>query len=273
VVDYIFNSAAKIVPEDGKPMGINVTVVGAGSVAKTPAQPPYQCGDTVALSAAAETGWSFAGWSGDVTGTEPVVNVTITGPMEATAIFTQNQYHLNVNIQNDGDGGAGNTVTRTPQQNTYVYGDEVALEAKPASGWYFIGWSGSGVAGSQNPLTVTMLGDMTIIAAFSTNPPPIFESIAHQTAVIGQSLTFQVEANDPLGEPVTLTYDTLPPGATFVDNGDGTGGFNWWPNVWQAGEHYVTFFASDGQTQSSMIVNVTVAGMGLALPMIIGSGQ
>jgi uncharacterized repeat protein (TIGR02543 family) len=271
VVDYIFNSSAKINPEDGAPFDVDVTVVGEGAVTKLPDQSTYQCGETVQLSAAAQPGWSFAGWSGDAAGTEPIIDVVVQGPMDATATFTQDQYLLNVILDNVGGGGEGNVVTRTPQKATYVYGEEVTLEAKPSPGWFFVGWSGNGLSGSENPLTLTMSGDATVTASFSTNPPPELEAVADQVVALGQSVTFQVKAADPQGDPVTLSYESLPSGATFVDNGNGTGTFSWWPGIGQTGEQTITFTASDGVVQSSMAVKVTVTGVGIALPMIIGS--
>ncbi|MEZ4515549.1 MAG: InlB B-repeat-containing protein [Chloroflexota bacterium] len=88
VVDYFFNSTSPIEPEDGKTIGINVSVQGEGTVTRNPDLPQYTCGDTVTLTAEPETGWTFAGWSGDVTGTTPVKEVTITGAMDAVATFT-----------------------------------------------------------------------------------------------------------------------------------------------------------------------------------------
>jgi hypothetical protein len=43
------------------------------------------------------------------------------------------------------------------------------------------------------------------------------------------------------------------------------------PGIGQTGEQTITFIASDGAVQSSMAVKVTVTGVGIALPMIIGS--
>jgi hypothetical protein len=273
VVDYIFNSNAKIAPEDGAPFGVNVTVMGAGSVSKTPNQSTYACGDTVQLSATPGSGWSFAGWSGDVSGNQPVIDVVVEGPTNIIATFIQPQYTLDVTVTNLSPGGEGNSVTVTPQKDFYSPGEAVLLEADPDANWYFIGWSGSGLTGAQNPLTIVMEEDMAITAAFSTNAPPVFEAIADQMIGTGQSLTFQVEASDSGGQPVTLAYMPLPAGATFVNNGNGKGTFSWQPTVWQGGEYEITFIASDGSGQSSLTVKITVEGMGVAIPMIVGSSQ
>ena len=47
---------------------LTITVVGNGTVSQSPLS-PYVVGDVVTLTANAATGWSFAGWSGDLSGT------------------------------------------------------------------------------------------------------------------------------------------------------------------------------------------------------------
>jgi hypothetical protein len=272
VVDYIFNSNTKIAPEDGAAFSVNVTVMGNGSVTKTPSQSTYVCGDQVQLSATPGSGWSFAGWSGDATGAAPVIDVVVEGPTNVIATFIQPQYTLDVTINNLSPDGEGNSVTVTPQKALYSPGDTVVLEAKPIANWYFTGWSGSGLTGAQNPLTIIMEEDMAITATFSQNAPPVFTAIDAPVTTIGQLLTFQVEATDPGGQPVTLAYMPLPAGATFANNGNGKGTFSWQPAFWQGGEYEVTFIASDGSGQSSLTVKITVQGMGIAIPMIVGSG-
>jgi len=78
-----------------------------------------------------------------------------------------------------------------------------------------------------------------------------------------------VRATDPRGEAVTLTASGLPLGATFKNNGDGTGTFTWRPSVSQGGEHTITFIASDGSGQGSQTVVITVEGQAVVLPLII----
>ena len=498
VVDYFFNTDIPIVPEDGNPMSVAVAVVGNGSVTKQPNKTVYTCGEEVVLSAVTVPGWSFGGWSGDVTGSDPMASVIIDGPKNATATFTQDQYVLNVAIENDGVGGEQNAVTKNPDQATYVYGDQVQLTAVPQPGWSFVGWTGavnsasptvmltmnesksvtakfeqdqydltlnvinnavvpgsvggtvsatpqkttyvygdvvtlqantnpgwtfsgwsgavtstnataqltitgdavvnatftqnqydlnvevvslgkSGVGGSvslnpaggayvynalvtlvaeanacwsftrwegdlsgtnavetltvtrdmdvtavftqnrhtltvnktgpgqvavtpqmaeyycgdsvtltatpspnffftgwsgdltgaENPLTFTIEKNTVVTATFSNNPPPIVEPIPDKTVSLNELVTFAVRATDPGGTTVTLTANGLPQGATFVDNGGGTGTFTWRPSISQSGEYTITFIASDGNGQGSQTVLITVEGQAVVLPMII----
>ena len=47
---------------------------------------------------------------------------------------------------------------------------------------------------------------------------------------------------------MTITADSLPTGATLVDNGNGTAQFNWQPTTGQAGTYPVAFTVSDSGT-------------------------
>ena len=58
-------------------------------------------------------------------------------------------------------------MTANPDQNSYNYGDVVQLTAVPAAGWYFSGWTGD-VVSTDNPLTITITGNMTLTANYGT---------------------------------------------------------------------------------------------------------
>jgi len=98
IVDYFFNSASPIVPEDGNVLdGFSVTVnkVGQGTVTLNPSKPSYTCGEKVTLTATPVNGWSFLGWSGDLSGTSPTVELTIARNHTVTATFVEGTgYHI-----------------------------------------------------------------------------------------------------------------------------------------------------------------------------------
>lgn len=80
------------------------------------------------------------------------------------------------------------------------------------------------------------------------NQPPMITKIGNQYTEEDRELVFTVIATDHESIPV-LTVSNLPEGAGFVDNGDGTGLFEWIPE-WDAfgkhvGSHLVTFVATD----------------------------
>ncbi|MDC0358289.1 fibronectin type III domain-containing protein, partial [Oligoflexia bacterium] len=76
--------------------------------------------------------------------------------------------------------------------------------------------------------------------------PPVLQLIPNYQKIEGQRLTFVVKATDPDNTIPILSVDQLPLGATFVDNRDGTGQFDWPTRVGQMGKYPVTFRASDG---------------------------
>lgn len=72
-----------------------------------------------------------------------------------------NQKYL-LNVSNT----AGGTSSKTPDNSNYSNGAIVTLQATPAAGYQFSGWSGS-INTSTNPVNVTMDGDKTITANFT----------------------------------------------------------------------------------------------------------
>jgi uncharacterized repeat protein (TIGR02543 family) len=83
-------------------------------------------------------------------------------------------------VQVEGNG----SVTKVPNQSSYDYGDVVRLEAFPAVGWFFGGWSGD-LEGTDNPDTVTVTDDddMRITATFTPNEYTLHISVDGEGSV------------------------------------------------------------------------------------------
>jgi len=109
---------------------------------------------------------------------------------------------------------------------------------------------------------------VTITVTDAGNQPPVLAPIGTQSTTEGVLLTFAVSATDPDSTIPTLSTSTLPAGAAFVDNGDGTGGFAWTPDYLQSGGYSVTFYASDGVAVDSEVVTITVIEAGNQLPVL-----
>ncbi|RKX18902.1 MAG: hypothetical protein DRP35_08550, partial [Candidatus Zixiibacteriota bacterium] len=104
------------------------------------------------------------------------------------------------------------------------------------------------------------------------NQTPVLASIGAQGGTENILLSFAVSATDPdLTTPI-LTTSALPTGATFVDNGDGTGQFNWTPDFTQSGTYDITFSASDGTLQDDEIVTITINEAGNQTPVLATIG-
>jgi uncharacterized repeat protein (TIGR02543 family) len=142
---------------------------------------------------------------GDALGLDGFDSVTTNG-IAVTSDGTYLYYSNNVNVADqfgftisDGKGGSAtgavqiaaaplppsfslNTaatngvVLRDPDQGSYPAGSAVTLTAAPDTGYSFFGWSGD-AAGTNNPLTVTVMSNMAVVANFVSAQPTRFELI------------------------------------------------------------------------------------------------
>ena len=96
LVDYFFNTAAPITPEDSR-YALDITLEGSGVVTRNPNR-GYYCGQEVTLTAVPTDGWVFLGWGGDISGTDPVHTVTVTADMAVTAQFSSDGFKLVVPV-------------------------------------------------------------------------------------------------------------------------------------------------------------------------------
>jgi hypothetical protein len=106
----------------------------------------------------------------------------------------------------------------------------------------------------------------TEITVSNVDRAPVVIAPASAPAWEGLPFSLEVRAADPDGEPITsFTATGLPAGATFTPGpGDSTGRLQWTPAVGQAGDHTLTFTASNALSGSSSTqVTVTVPSTGV----------
>jgi regulation of enolase protein 1 (concanavalin A-like superfamily) len=91
LVDYVFDLADPIVPEDpvGAPVDLTTSVAGQGSVQRTPDQPTYFEGQQVELTAVPAPGWAFTGWSGDVVSSVNPLTLDLVADTDVVATFVE----------------------------------------------------------------------------------------------------------------------------------------------------------------------------------------
>ncbi|MBN2445614.1 MAG: S8 family serine peptidase, partial [Phycisphaerae bacterium] len=223
-----------------------VSVIGAGSVDKSPDQPTYTYGQTVQLTANADAGWTFDHWEDDLTGSTNPDNIYMDGDKTVTAVFVQDQYTLTVNVVGSG------AVTLDPDQTTYTYGQVVELTADADLGWTFDHWEGD-LTGSTNPDTITMDGDKTATAVFVQN------QYALTVTIVGMGLVDKLpdQATYTHGQTVQLTANADVGWMFDHWEGDLTGSTN--PDsVYMDGPKFVT--AVFVQNQYTLTINVTGNG-------------
>ncbi|MBI4559702.1 MAG: PKD domain-containing protein [Candidatus Hydrogenedentes bacterium] len=138
---------------------VTVNVHGSGAVDVSPS-PPYEYEDGVTLTATPAPGWLFAGWGGDATGDAAAITVSMTQHLRVSASFTDAAAMLYMTVVGPGQ------VLRSPAP-PYLPGDWVNLTAEPGDGGaIFLGWRGSGLAGTATNQALYMNDDKVVFAYF-----------------------------------------------------------------------------------------------------------
>jgi hypothetical protein len=104
---------------------VTLATVGNGTATKVPDQPSYDYGTSVTLTATPASGWHFAAWSGDTSGTTNPVSLTITANKNITATFVQHIYTWN----QTGSAAWGTAANWTPARTTPATDDELLFSA------------------------------------------------------------------------------------------------------------------------------------------------
>ncbi|MCB2230190.1 T9SS type A sorting domain-containing protein [bacterium] len=118
---------------------------------------------------------------------------------------------------------------------------------------------------SENSVGTQIRPDFTpgVITIKVPNQAPTFVGLQDQYVYEGEQLVLDVAINDPNLDNVKLAATSKPTGASFVDNGDGTGRFVWTPGFVgpyssDGSPFSVVFWAGDGQfsVEQSVALNV-----------------
>ena len=139
--------------------GTGGSVSGSGS---------FQYGSSPTISATPDTGYSFAGWTGDgVTDhNQSTTSVNMTQNRMISAHFVLRQIHKFL-LTVEASPISGGTITGAGEYNA---GEIAQITASPNIGYSFTGWTGDGVSDStQTSTTVDMSQDRTISASFTIN--------------------------------------------------------------------------------------------------------
>ncbi len=194
-------------------------------------------------------------------------DTTITVSEGATVSFTAYAFDDAAPIVNlvaeDSPGGATFDTTRifNATEDTLV-GSFDWVTTFDDSGTYTIRLIGSDNANIGHPAAINDTLEVTITVN-NVNRLPILESIGNQSTDEGVNLNFVIHANDDDGDiPVVamerLAPPDLPVEATFTDNGDSTGTFDWDPTFLDFDTYSVTFHAIDTAATPDDTISETI---------------
>lgn len=184
--EYIFKSWSDDVAGDENPMTVVMTddmvitanfekrtyplaieIVGQGTVKEEVVaakfSKDYPSGTAVQLTAIPEQEWEFVRWEGDHSGTENPLIMTVTNPIELTAVFQKINYALTIEII--GQGTVKEEVVAAKTSTDYPSGTTVQLTAVPEAEWKFLKWSGDQES-DENPLTLSITEPLSLTATF-----------------------------------------------------------------------------------------------------------
>lgn len=139
---------------------------------------------------------------------------------------------------------SGGAIAVDPDLTGYACDEVVSVEAQPAPGYFFVGWSGD-LSGSTNPTTITLDQDRTIGANFALiAPPPVISNVlvvpAHGSAVV--------------------TWQTDVPASSRVDYGMTAAYGSFVENSAEVTDHQLTLPGLDPETLYHFQVQSTTAG-------------
>ena len=189
---------------------LTINTVGSGAVIADPMNAVYLNGTVVTLTATPEAGFRFGGWSGDLSGLDNPVTLTMSQNKTVTATF------IRVVTVTANAAGSG-TITFEPSGGVYEAGTTITVNAFAASGFRFTGWSGD-LTGTTNPATLFLDDNKNLIANFT----PVWTLTTNS---IGSGTVEISPAGGVYDENTAVTLTALPAtGFQFTGwNGDWSG--------------------------------------------------
>ena len=172
---------------------VTATTLGGGTVGLNPPLANYPSNTVVTATATASNGWTFLNWSGDASGSNVSVNVTVNAAKNLSAVFGTT---LQTNVF-----GAGTIELNA--SNTVPYGTVVRATGIPNSGSYFAQWA-LALTGTNNPAEFAVNSTNVVRALFVTLPGG---SVALTTRISGPGdvAVSPYKLYYTAGESVTIT--------------------------------------------------------------------
>jgi len=133
------------------------------SLKLTPPGGTYVPGTLVTLEAISGLGYEFEGWTGDLSGSENPITLTMDGDKNISASFIEvPTYILSLTAANG-------SIESIPAGGRYNSSSLVHLTAIPDTDYKFVGWTGD-LSGTSNPDSIFMDADKAVTAIFEPIP-------------------------------------------------------------------------------------------------------
>jgi uncharacterized repeat protein (TIGR02543 family) len=245
------------------PLTISVAPANGGTATASPPQPPdgYDAGMPVQLTASAATGFAFSGWSGDATGTQNPLSVTMDSTKSITANFSPVTVptHTLTLVTNPPNAG---TVLSSPAPNgpngTYLEGTVVMLTATPALNYAFTNWTGD-VSSTSNSITLAIDADKSVTANFFESITPTFMLTVLTNPPGAGSIQISPPPNGTNGTYIQGTVVTLT--ATAI----GTNAFSNWSGAISSISNRITVVTDADKSVTANFVPVIPPGYTLTV--------
>ena len=203
------NEPKNITAHFAPPVILTINVNGEGTTIPSPFPQThtYPKGSTVDLYAYPDVGWSFSEWTGDFSSTENPAQLLMDDNKTITAIFTEDEYTVNVNITGCGTVNVIDPITQTitsPGEqinHNFTYNEQFTLNAINCSGYSFSHWkidNGQTInITTDNPLYYRTLTDLTVTAVFTINNYTLsIHNPANGTGYIDHNINNTNDTND-----------------------------------------------------------------------------
>lgn len=232
---------------------LTVTATVGGTVTKSPDKNNFEENETVTLTAEPDEGYTFAGWSGDVSGSSSSVSVKMDGDRDITAEFIVDNgrptYSLDVTVSGSG------IVEIAPEKTYYDSGAVVTLTVYTVNGATFNGWSGA-LSGTGTLVTLPMNGNTSVTASFSGDDIQPVENLIKNGGF-----------SEGTGNWSLSVYDNAQAGGSVVDGRYKVSAQNTGSELWniqltqggialEKGESYTLTFTASAESNTTIQVNI-----------------
>lgn len=120
-------------------------------------------------------------------------------------VSCQQETYYNVTLQSKPEECG--IIKMTPSSHSVLEGTSVTFKATPISEYVFTGWSGS-LSGTENPKTVSVTADMTVVANFELKTYPLTVSVEGEGTVNERVISTKTDYD--FGTVVELTAQPAP---------------------------------------------------------------